>query len=199
MPYHAASSTAVPVARAMAECLQTAVRNESADVRPVSFPATPGHQLPRRLQAASEARPAAEICRCSSIASRERVSEKRRTPAVLVVTDNEVAVASVSDTDNSAFRGRTRTGANARLSATRRVHDGQSCGDGQEIAQVAHHGSLPIEGKPITVTRSAHSRRAKLDRKPGWPPPAEHVEGDLDLEPGHRHGHAAWRGGAACP
>ena len=85
-------------------------------------------------------------------------------------------------------------GDNAKLSRTLQFHNEQVYEDGLflvgfadptlEMVQEAHHGSLPIEGKTFTVTRSEQSRIDELDGKPAWPALMEHLELDVETEPG---------------
>lgn len=99
--FSSGSSTAVNSAKAMRESLAEAMGDDAGNASLVLFHTTMGHNFGQLLSAAREICPEAAICGCtgSGIASREGVSEKLRALAVLTITGNEVAVASVQGID----------------------------------------------------------------------------------------------------
>lgn len=85
-------------------------------------------------------------------------------------------------------------GDNAKLARTLQFHNEKIYDDGLflvgfaderlEMVQEQHHGSMPIEGKTFEVTASEHSRIDELDGKPAWPALMEHLDLDVEMEPG---------------
>ena len=103
LEFHSGSSNAVKTTNAVQESLDLALKDIPDDhVRLVMVHSTMGHNFTQLLKAVHERCPQAEIVGCtgSGVISSEGVSEKMRALALLVVTGDECAVASVSGIGN---------------------------------------------------------------------------------------------------
>jgi hypothetical protein len=103
LEFHSGSSNAVNTANAVKESLDLALKDAPADqARLIMVHSTMGHNFAQLLKAVHEHCPKAEIVGCtgSGVISSEGVSEKMRALALMVVTGDECAVASVSGIGN---------------------------------------------------------------------------------------------------
>ena len=103
LEFHSGSSNAVNTGNAVRDSLEFVLKDTPSDmVRLVMVHSTMGHNFAQLLKAIRELCPDAEICGCtgSGVISSEGVSEKMRALALMVVTGDECALASVSGLGN---------------------------------------------------------------------------------------------------
>jgi len=245
LSFFSGSSNAVNSETAMRECLDLAFgEGGGADADLLVLHATMGHNFPQLLAAAKEACPKARIIGCSGsgVIGHEGVSENMRALAIMAVTGDEIAVATM-DGLTGGNSAEVAAEAAAKLKAERgdiqfiyiltaglnlsgdRVIDGIESVFGKEIAlfgataadngkakrsfQIAddkvvedgvllvgfadptlelitgvHHGSVPLDGMTMEVTKVHDNEIIEFDGNPAWPTLMGKLGLGAEAEPG---------------
>ncbi len=114
LTFHSASARIVDSRRAIADCLEAACGDRSADIDLLIIHASMGHDFHVLAREAAALAPRARIvgASCCGVVGSEGVSESLKDIAIMAVQGPEVAVAHVDDIrgDNSASRARSLAG-----------------------------------------------------------------------------------------